>query len=108
MEAALQYLEGRSRTDLPVFAGLYDDFKQHYKHRLAALGDSPGDRDRPEHEYHDRYLDLSRELLHKERQTILLLRDKRRIDDGVLREMEHELDLSETRLNVAMHHRERD
>ena len=108
MEAALQYLEGRSRTDLPVFAGLYDDLKQHYKHRLAASGDSQGNRDRPEHEYHARYLDLSRELLHKERQTILLLRDKRRIDDGVLREMEHELDLSETRLNVAMHHWVRD
>jgi monovalent cation/hydrogen antiporter len=108
LEAALQYLEGRSRTDLPVFAGLYDDLKQHYKHRLAALGDSPGDRDGPEHEYYARYLDLSRELLHKERQTIWLLRDQRRIDDGVLREMEHELDLSETRLNVAMRRRVRD
>ena len=43
-----------------------------------------------------------------ERQTILKLRDERRIDDGVLREMEHELDLSETRLKAAARHLVRD
>jgi Na+/H+ antiporter len=105
LEAALRYLEARSQSDLPGFAGLYDDLKQHYNHRLADLSRSPGDRGGPDREQYARYLDLSRELLERERQTILQLRDEHRFDDGVLREMEHELDLSETRLNAAIDHR---
>jgi CPA1 family monovalent cation:H+ antiporter len=108
LDAALNYLEARSQSDLPVFAEIYDDLKQHYIHRLAALGGSLDDRDEPERNRHARYLEVSRELLDNERQTILKLRDERRIDDTVLREMEHELDLSETRLNAATRHRVRD
>jgi CPA1 family monovalent cation:H+ antiporter len=106
LEAAQRYLEARRSSDLPDFAGLYDDLKRHYDHRLADLGGSPGDSDgKPEREQYTRYLELSRELLERERQTILQLRDQQRFDDRVLREMERELDLSETRLNAAIDHR---
>jgi len=37
-----------------------------------------------------------------ERQTALKLREEGRISNHVLRELEHELDLSETRLRAAM------
>lgn len=82
-----------------------DHLAQHYQHRLAGLTGDSNDVDGSERERHARYLDLSRELLDKERQTILQLRDSGRIDDGVLHKIEHELDLSETRLNAAIQHR---
>lgn len=103
LEASLRYLESRQQSDMPVFGDLYDDLKQHYRYRLASLGGSPSDRDEPASEQHTRYLALSLELLAKERETILQLRDEHRIDDEVLRKIEHELDLSETRLNAAIH-----
>jgi len=105
LEAALHYLENRRQSDQPAFADLYDDLAQHYQHRLAGLTGDSNDVDGSERERHTRYLDLSRELLDKERQTILQLRDSGRIDDGVLHKIEHELDLSETRLNAAIQHR---
>lgn len=105
LEAALHYLENRRQSDQPAFADLYDDLAQHYQHRLAGLTGDSNDVDGSEQERHARYLDLSRELLDKERQTILQLRDSGRIDDGVLHKIEHELDLSETRLNAAIQHR---
>jgi CPA1 family monovalent cation:H+ antiporter len=105
LEATLQYLENRRQSDQPAFADLYDDLAQHYQHRLAGLTGDSNDVDGSERERSARYLDLSRELLDKERQTILQLRDDGRIDDGVLHKIEHELDLSETRLNAAIQHR---
>ena len=105
LEAALHYLETRRQSDQPAFADLYDDLVQHYQHRLAGLTGELHDVDGSERERYARYLELSRELLDKERQTILQLRDGGRIDDGVLHKIEHELDLSETRLNAATQNR---
>ena len=105
LEAALHYLENRRQSDQPAFADLYDDLAQHYQHRLAGMTGDSHDVDGSERERYARYLELSRELLDKERQTILQLRDGGRIDDGVLHKIEHELDLSETRLNAATQHR---
>ncbi len=51
--------------------------------------------------HYSRYLDLSRLLLEVERHTALRLRDEGRIPDEALREMENEMDLSETRLMAA-------
>ena len=101
LEAALHYLENRRQSDQPAFADLYDDLAQHYQHRLAGMTGDSHDVDGSERERYARYLELSRELLDKERQTILQLRDGGRIDDAVLHKIEHELDLSETRLNAA-------
>jgi CPA1 family monovalent cation:H+ antiporter len=108
LEAALQYLENRRHSDEPAFEDLYDDLAQHYQHRLAGLTGESSGVDGSEQERYARYLELSRELLDKERQTILQLRDGGRIDDGILHNIEHELDLSETRLNAAMQRGARD
>jgi len=107
LEAGLRYLENRRQSDQPAFADLYDDLAQHYQHRLAGLTGDSNDVDGSEREHYARYLDLSRELLDTERQTALRLRDEGRIGDGVLRELEHELDLSEARLNAATTNRAR-
>ena len=88
-------------------AGLYDDLAQHYKHRLASVESHNPDHDNVTADNYRRYLDLSRALLEVERQTALRLRDEGRVTDEVLREMEHELDLNETRLMAAKKSRSR-
>ena len=45
-------------------------------------------------------MEFARELLRAERQTAMKLRDEGRINDEVLRRVEHELDLSEERLSL--------
>ena len=102
LEAALAYLEKARASGLSGFAGVYDEIEQHYRRRLAALtgkGASEGG-NRTEHDEHFR--DLSRELLRVERQTAVRLRNVGHINDEVLRHLEHELDLSETRLHARM------
>jgi CPA1 family monovalent cation:H+ antiporter len=49
----------------------------------------------------DRYRKLLGELLRLDRKTAVELRNDGRINDEVLRKLEHELDLSETRLTLS-------
>ncbi len=53
------------------------------------------------HEIYSRFLEISRDLLGVEREKIISLRDEGRISDEVLRRLETELDLNETRLLLA-------
>jgi monovalent cation/hydrogen antiporter len=103
LEAALAHLKNRDRTnDAAESAGLYDDMEKHYAHRLANLNNQNGDSDDPASELYEQYLGLSQELLDTERKTAVALRDEGRINDEVLRLLEHELDLSESRLTTAI------
>jgi monovalent cation/hydrogen antiporter len=102
MQAALQYLESQRAKGLPDSAGLYDDLALHYRRRLAALTSGVDEAKDTSRDQYGRYVDVSRKLLDVERQTALRLRDEGRITDDVLRQLEHELDLSDTRLKVAM------
>jgi hypothetical protein len=47
--------------------------------------------------HHTRYVRVSRDLLMVERQTAVRLRNEGRINDELLRDLEREMDLSETR-----------
>ena len=103
LEAALKYLEDHQPQDRSADAWLYDDLVQHYKHRLARTASLPSESDYQTNlEHYARYLAISSDLLRVERQTALRLRDEGRITDGVLRQLQRELDLSETRLNVSI------
>ena len=102
LEAALEHLEKRRADDLSSYAGLYDDLVGHYRHRLASVSGHHDEKNKAHRELYAHYLNLSRDLLHVEHQTALRLRDEGRITDDVLRQLEHELDLSETRLKVAI------
>ncbi len=98
IEAALAYLEGVRLKDGDEFPSVYNEIENRYKDRLANL---IGHDDRgvaSDRRAHARYLELSRSLLVAERQTVLKLRGEGRINDEVLRKVEHELDLTETRL----------
>ncbi|MDP9337728.1 MAG: Na+/H+ antiporter [Acidobacteriota bacterium] len=99
IEAAIAYLNNRDRAnEPPESTDLYDDIHKHYTHRLANISHQDGQPHDTARELYDRYLALSQELLDTERNTAVRLRDEGRINDEVLRQLEHELDLSETRL----------
>ena len=100
LQAALGHLEGAAKEDKPEFAEVYDDLAQHYRQRLASLNDdgekledgvSPG--------LYQRSVDLSREILRVKREAAVRLRSEGRINDELLRQLERELDLDETRLS---------
>jgi monovalent cation/hydrogen antiporter len=103
IESALAHLERSRPLDRPDLAPIYDDLALHYRQRLADLtGEASSQEGRtvdPAH--HSRYRDLSRELLQVERDAAIRIRDQGRIDDDVLRQIEHELDLTEARLQGA-------
>lgn len=99
--AALERLQEARANDRPDFAPLYDDLQQHYQHRLAALEGKGGEKDDGSVQGYDRALDLNLELLRAERETALGLRSEGRINDEVLRLLEHELDLRESQLNLS-------
>ena len=96
-EAALQRLEQMGQSDGEKLSEVYDDLAQHYRHRLATLNDGDA-ADPTAATLYKGFVNLSRELIKVERRTAIALRKQRRISDGVLRELEYELDLSEIRL----------
>jgi Na+/H+ antiporter len=100
LQAAQAHLADIRRGDPSGFDDVYDDLEQHYKHRLASVGWFNQEEDKEHAEHYFQYVDLSRKLLVVERETALRLRDEGRITDEALRELEHEQDLSETRLTA--------
>jgi CPA1 family monovalent cation:H+ antiporter len=98
LEAALAYLDKLRGQAKPELVEVCDDLAQHYRSRLASLSDdgsTPADGIGPE--FYKQYIDISRKLLKIERQTAVKLRNERRISDELLRELERELDLSESK-----------
>ena len=98
---ALTYLEGLRGNDGAEFGAVYDDLSHRYARRLAALGKETGDTDALSGKELIRYRELLGEMLRLERRTAVQLRNEGRINDEVLRKLEHELDLSETRLTLS-------
>jgi monovalent cation/hydrogen antiporter len=100
VEAALAYLEQARLKDGDEFAAIYNEIEQRYKNRLTNLIGQDDQGVAADRYGYARYLELSRNLLGTERQTALKLRGDGRINDEVLRKVEHELDLTETRLSL--------
>jgi CPA1 family monovalent cation:H+ antiporter len=100
--AALEHIKSRrADADTHHAAVAYQDAVTRYKRRLAAItGEAYADHGIDAEDY-ARIVALSRELLHIERDTAVRLRNEGRINDAVLRQLEREIDLSETRLDSA-------
>jgi hypothetical protein len=73
----------------------------HYQNRLDSLKPPENADGKTIPDRHQRYLDVSRELLGVERKTALKLRREGRVSDEVARQIERELDLSATRLRTT-------
>jgi CPA1 family monovalent cation:H+ antiporter len=95
-EAAISHLEHAKERDRKEFAELYEDLTRHYSQRLASL--DAGENDDGDGADHARHAALTLEALRVERETAIQLRDEGRINDEVLRRIERELDLSESRI----------
>lgn len=104
LEAALRYLQQHRESETPQSTALYQDLETHYRQRLATLGSGSDVGSNIGREHYATYLSLSRELLKVERKATLKLLEEGRIDDELARELEHELDLSEIRVEAAIHH----
>jgi len=99
--SALAHLEQVRADDREGPAAVYDDLVQTYTRRLAALSGKEADGAERTNEELIRHRSLLGELLRVERRTAVSLRNAGRINDEVLRKLEHELDLSETRLELS-------
>jgi monovalent cation/hydrogen antiporter len=99
IEAALSHLNDAKAKDRKESAALYEDLTRHYHQRLASLQPDGGDQGAIAD--HERHLDLSLEALRVERGAAIRLRDEGRINDKVLRRIERELDLNESRITTT-------
>jgi CPA1 family monovalent cation:H+ antiporter len=96
IQAAVSHLADAKEKDSNESAALYEDLTRHYFQRLASLQGGGGNQE--DIADHDRHLELSLEALRVERETAIRLRDEGRINDEVLRRIERELDLNESRI----------
>ena len=94
-QAAVSHLEAARLKDTDAAREVYEDILGHYRQRLASL--QPGDQNPEGSLHHQRLMEISRDAEQIERQTAVQLRNEGRINDAVLRKIERELDLNETR-----------
>jgi Na+/H+ antiporter len=99
IEAAVSHLEDAQEKDVKESAPLYEELTRHYRQRLASLQLGEGTREDVADRV--RFIQLFLEALHVERETAIRLRDESRINDEVLRRIERELDLTESRLGLV-------
>jgi Na+/H+ antiporter len=88
LESAVAFLDDARKNDAES-AEIYEDLVKHYRSRLASL--EPGNA-------HNQHVELSLQALQIERETAIRLRNEGRMSDEILRNIEHELDLSQSRL----------
>lgn len=98
---ALAHLEEARGQDISDFDSVYDDIARRYARRLASLTKEGTEGDAMSNRELQRYRSILGELLPLERKTAVRLRNEGRINDEVLRKIEHELDLSESRLALS-------
>src|SRR5262249_15832268 len=98
---ALAHLEEARGKDLPDFTAVYDDIARRYTRRLTSLSKGKNNNDDMSAKEPERYRAVLRELVRVERKAAVRLRNEGRINDEALRKIEHELDLSETRMALS-------
>jgi monovalent cation/hydrogen antiporter len=98
-EAAVSHLEDARDKDSKKSPRLYDELIRYYHQRLASLYPSEGNRG--EIADRDQFLQVLLGALRVERKTAIRLRDTDRINDDVLRQIERELDLTESRIAIV-------
>lgn len=99
-EAALAHIADSRTKDLAEYSPIYSELEHRYRKRLAHLMEVDEQGIPVDVHLSGRYLELWRRLLATERRIALKLRSAGRINDEVLRKVEHELDLTETRLSL--------
>jgi NhaP-type Na+/H+ or K+/H+ antiporter len=94
--AAIPQLAAGLGTDAAITERLEHEYAKHL--RVLHASDDGAD-DEPALQYDQQYSALRKAVLAHKRATVLRLRDERRIDDIVLRQVQARLDLEEVRLS---------
>ncbi len=99
IRSALDELDHMRSNSDAAWDGVYDHIAEHYRARLAELERHDGQErtEGADPEAYPRYREATQKLRNVERSTALRLRDEGAIDDDVLRKVEHDLDLLDTR-----------
>jgi Na+/H+ antiporter len=103
LSEAMAYLANGRKSESEEFVHAYDDLMHRYRHRLAAVG---GGRSEVEFEgmtaeSYSKLRSVAEGALQAERTAMIRLREEGKIGDEVLRTMEHELDLAESRYRTT-------
>jgi len=99
LEDAIGYLEEGRKQRGDGFFHAFDDLLDRYRHRLAQVESGYGDGQ--DNGAYRQVIEAGEGAVRAERRAIIRLRDQGRISDDVLRTMERELDLEESRYQVA-------
>ncbi len=96
LRRAVDFLKSGKHRDEPSLHHAYEDLLHQYGHRLESIVDcGPG---MPAQDVHARTMaHVMLDTLRVEREELIELRDSGRVDEGIYRTLERELDLSETR-----------
>jgi hypothetical protein len=97
IEAALTYLRHSREDDSPELAPVYDDLIRLQQGRLTMLQENAEEKSEYGIENYRRFSELYRNVLALQRAAVLKLKNEDKINDEVLRRLETELDLIETR-----------
>ena len=98
LQEVMKFLQDGWERDGDDSAHAYEDLLHQYGHRMEALVERAGTGEQEGHTHGGVALGaLSRQAVGVERRTMLRLRDEGRISDEVLRTLEYELDLTESR-----------
>jgi len=97
LREAIRYLEEGKEEQGGGHSHVFDDLIDRYHHRLNELGDGDVAPDEKQVEAAQHLTRLAKGALERERATVIALRDQGAISDDVLRTVERELDLEESR-----------
>ena len=98
LAAAIRFLEQERKSNGAEAEHLYDEVTHRYRHRLAAVAAGAEESvDGMDGDSYARLRSIAEDALQAERRTLIALRGKGRIGDDVLRTLEHEMDLAESR-----------
>ncbi|HEX7159293.1 MAG TPA: Na+/H+ antiporter [Edaphobacter sp.] len=100
LREAIRYLEEQKTQCEAGESHLYDDLIDYYEHRLRVLGEEGTEPSKKALETARHLSKLAKGAIKRERSTVIGLRDQGAISDDVLRTVERELDLEESRFRV--------
>ncbi len=103
LEDALKFLEATRSGKNEAIAHAYDDLIDRYEHRLADVSDDEDkERSATKAEVYQELVHAARGALQVERRALIRLRDEGSISDDVMRKVERELDLEESKLDLKI------
>jgi len=104
LETALAWIEDSQTGEQKLDVAIYKELKRNYTTRLDHLHVQGEDESEEIHREHvasrQNRITAMRDVLRVERETAVRLRNEGKISDEVMRQIEYELDLSETKLST--------